>query len=91
VAGRLREGVEGGGFHFDAEYAGCAMPRDVSCCLAERRVGRPGAAVQDGWCVGDVEVRERVEKVGVKVAPACRREVVEAGAFVAERSFDDDE
>jgi hypothetical protein len=47
--------------------------------------------VHDGWCVGDVEVCERVEKVGVKVAPACRRDVVDAGAFVAEPSFDDDE
>jgi hypothetical protein len=26
------------------------MPRDMRR-LAERRVGRPGAAVQDGWCV----------------------------------------
>jgi hypothetical protein len=45
VVGGLCEGVEGGRFHLDAQYAGGTMALDVACCLAERRVGRPGAAM----------------------------------------------
>ena len=38
VASGGGEGVEGGGFHLDGEYAGGAMALDVLCRLTERRI-----------------------------------------------------
>ena len=64
VAGGFGVSVERCGFHLDAENAGGAMARDVARRCAERRVGRPGAAVEERRCVGDTEVCERLPEVG---------------------------
>ena len=64
------------------------MAFDVLRRLAERRIGRPGAAVDERWPFREVESGEFLAQVGPQVAPAGRWEVVEARALVAERALD---
>jgi hypothetical protein len=87
----LCERIERGCFHFDCHQIPFDHGVDRRLGLAERRFGCPGRACEHRHGKSTECAVERRDQSGIRIRIVGRRHVVIAGAFVAQRAFDDDE
>ena len=87
----LRERVKRCGFHLDSKNSCPRRGIDRLLGFAEWRIGRPGGADLHGDSPGGECLARKLGQVSICLAVIRRRQVMVAGALVAQRAIDDDE